>query len=282
MVRSGAKSIGRRIAGNASECAGAAAGSLAAGAIGAAAAGPAGAAVGALAAGGAEWVLQKIGSEIKRRVLSPSEERRVGEVYDTASKLIGDRIANGEKLRDDDFFENSDDGRSEAEEVLEGILITAQREYEERKLAYLSRLYASIAFHPEISAPMANHMIKIMDSLTYRQIVILHLVGGLAATEKQLPGMSIRKRSAYTSVSGTENVAIASEIFELYRMSLLGSSEAILDAAGINPSALSIIGYGAHLYILMDLSKLEDHDGLQEIVGEIVEFLTGKTAIRPK
>ena len=83
------------------------------------------------------------------------------------------------------------------------------------------------------------------------------------------------KKNAYGSVSGIENVAIAAEIFEMYRMSILGSSDVILDSAGINPSTLTVIGYGAHLYNLMELGSLNPDTELQKLQGQILTFLTG-------
>ena len=89
------------------------------------------------------------------------------------------------------------------------------------------------------------------------------------------PPINPLKKSAYESVSGTENVAIAAEIFDLYRMSILGSSQVILDAGGINPSTLTVVGYGAHLYNLMDLGSMEPDPELIEIQASIMLFLIG-------
>ena len=269
----------RRIVDGAAEYAGAAAGAAAGALCGAVIAGPVGAVGGALAASGVERIMRAVGDEIKKRLLSPSESERIGDVLQEASKLINEKLAQGETLRDDGFFEDVDGERPAAEEILEGTLLAAQSEYEERKLVYLSRLYANIAFHPEVSRAMANRLIKLVEAVTYRQIVILHIVGGLVTAEKEFQGISMRRRGAYTSVSGMENVAIASEVFDLYRMSLLGSTEAILDAAGINPSALTVIGYGAHLYNLMGLERLENHGELQELEKDIVVFLTGSEVV---
>lgn len=70
-----------------------------------------------------------------------------------------------------------------------------------------------------------------------------------------LAGEESHKEENYKEVRGLNNVSIASEIFDLYRKSLIFSSEAILDAGGINPSKLILGGYGALVYNLMELSK---------------------------
>ena len=103
-------------------------------------------------------------------------------------------------------------------------------------------------------------------------------LGGFIAARQELPELKALKQTAHTEVSGLENVAIATEIFDMYRMSILGSSEAILDSAGINPSALAIVGYGANLYNLMELHNLEQNSELPMIRAQIIEFLTGLEA----
>lgn len=241
-------------------------------AVGTVIAGPAGAVWGSLAGTTIEKVIQIVGAEISSRALSRSEARKVKTVYTLAKEFIAENLNNNKKLREDDFFDKKINGRSSAEEILEGTLQVAQREYEERKLKYLAKLYANIAFSPDITASMASFLIKLAEQLTYRQIVILYAIGIAKHSNVPMP----LKKEAYRSVSGLTNVAIAAEIFDLYRSSIIVSSEAILDSAGINPSALSVGGYGALLFNLMELNNISplDSDTLA-ICAEIFSFLTG-------
>lgn len=267
--------IKKTIIDNVSEYAGSAAGAVAGGLIGAAIGGPEGAAAGSVAATAIEHMFQNMGCEIKKRTLAPLEEQRVGTVYAKAKELIEEKIAQGKTPRNDNFFDKDSNSRPASEELLEGTLLAAQREHEEKKTVYLARLYANILFHPEISRPTANHLIKLAEQLTYRQIAILNNIATMQFARKLNPPINPLKKSAYESVSGTENVAIAAEIFDLYRMSILGSSQVILDAAGINPSTLTVVGYGAHLYNLMDLGSMEPDPELIEIQASIMLFLIG-------
>lgn len=249
---------------------GGAAASAAVGAgVGLLVAGPAGAVIGSLAGTTIENVVKKIGEEIKERKLSKSESKKVGSVYSLASENIAQKLGAGKTLRGDDFFAESEGNRSTAEEILEGTLFAAQREAEEKKLPYYSRMYANIAFSTDVTRPMANQIIKIAEQLTYRQLLILNAIG-----THQAVGLPFKK-TAYGSVSGLTNVAIASEVFELYRMSLLSSTEALLDCAGINPSALSITGYGAHIFNLMELHTLLPDSYNVQLMADIIGFLTG-------
>ena len=61
---------------------------------------------------------------------------------------------------------------------MEGIFFAAQRENEERKLPYLANLYANICFDDAISRPMANQLIKIAASISFRQLAIAKVVKG--------------------------------------------------------------------------------------------------------
>lgn len=62
---------------------------------------------------------------------------------------------------------------------------------------------------------MADTLIKISSDLTYRQLMILSAVGF-----SQITGIK-GKEEKYTEVRGLNNVSIASEIFDLYRKSLI-------------------------------------------------------------
>jgi len=271
------ESTKKKLIENGADYIGSAASATVGAAIGGTFAGPAGAALGSLAGTAVEKVVQTIGAEIRRRVLSQSETRKVETVYTLAKEFIAENLNNNRKLREDDFFDEKINGRSSAEEILEGTLLVAQREYEERKLKYLAKLYANIAFSTDITAPTASFLIKLAEKMTYRQILILHCVA--IARYSSVP-MGLRKK-AYQSVSGLANVTIAAEIFDLYRSNILMSSEVIFDSAGINPSALSIGGYGAHLCNLMELNTISggDSDTLA-MCADIFAFLTGTTVVK--
>jgi hypothetical protein len=246
---------------------GSVAGGVVGGVIGTVVVGPGGAVLGALTGTLIENAVKKIGEEIKERKLSKAENKKVGNVYVLASENIAQKLLSGQKLREDGFFKQSEADRSIAEEVFERTLFAAQREAEEKKLPYYARMYANIAFSKEVTRPMANQIIKITEQLTYRQLLILNVIGTF-----RILGFSFKK-NIYGHVAGLTNVAIASEIFELYRMSLLSSSVVIFDSAGINPSALSITGYGAHIFNLMELHKLIPSDENARLLSEITSFL---------
>lgn len=239
--------------------------------VGLVVAGPGGAALGAIAGSVVEKVFEWAGAEISERLLSKKENQRVKSVLEVAKEKVQKNLASGQVIRDDDFFDKDINDRSTAEEILEGVLLTSQKEYEERKLVYLANLYSNIAFDKTITRQIANQLIKIAAELTYRQLVILKVIGFFQTN----PMAPTRKKSAFTEINGLNNVSIASDIYALYQKSLVFSSNAILDAAGINPSTLSIGGYGALLYNLMGIADIP----FDEMTCEIIVFLAERNEV---
>ena len=254
----------------ASEYGGAAMGAVIGAGIGSAVAGPLGTAGGALVGTLIENVMQWAGNEIKERCLSKSEARKIGTVYEKAKEKIAEKLKAGKKLRTDGFIEKDVNERSPSEEILEGTLFAAQRENEEKKLPYLANLYANINFDSTVDRNMANQLIRIASDLTYRQLVIMRVIG--AYQKGDLKGVPPRRNTPYNSISGYDNISIATEIYDLYRRSLVFSKSAILDAAGITPAKLEISGIGALIYNLMDLPQMTYDD----LAGRIVKFLSGQ------
>lgn len=145
------------------------------GALGFLAAGPAGAAAGGAGGAAAAAVLKHIGGEVSERVLSPREQVRVGGVLALVAAEVQQRVKQGEHTRTDGFFEPNKDGRNDADEVAESVLLKSQREAEERKLPYMAHLFASIAFDSSINAQMAHQLLKAAEQLTFRQLCLLRI-----------------------------------------------------------------------------------------------------------
>jgi len=89
------------------------------------------------------------------------------------------RLLGGEIPRQDGFFSQDVTGRSPADEVLEGVLLRAKNESEEKKALFLANIITSVAFDPSISLERANFLIKLAEQLTYRQFCYVALVGRL-------------------------------------------------------------------------------------------------------
>lgn len=147
------------------------AGALVGTGVGLVAGGPPGAMLGAALGVAVQHATKAIVGRFNRR-----EEERVG-----AALLImeGDahrRESNGERLRDDGFFDARGALRPDAEELLEGVLRRSASTYEERKLPLLARLYSAVAHDQTISPSEGLYLVRVADDLTYRQFVALSVI----------------------------------------------------------------------------------------------------------
>lgn len=127
---------------------------------------------------GGVWLthtLRWIGTEVAERWLGPREKVRIGAVYAFAAERIRENLEGGLQIREDGFFQEQPDERTDGKEILEGVLLTAQREYEERKLKYIGNIFANVAFMPDVSAAQANWVLQKARELTHRQLCILTL-----------------------------------------------------------------------------------------------------------
>lgn len=143
---------------------------------------------------------------------------RVGATLAFAGEDIGKRLEAGEEPRDDGFFDEHGDGRrSDAEELLEGVLLEAGRSYEERKVPYFGRLYSAIAFEPRISAAYGHLVVRLMERLTYRQLV------AMAFIMDRRSGPEIAAIDVDRSEGGSKaTVDIIAELDELGRTGVIG------------------------------------------------------------
>lgn len=231
------------------------AGGAVGGALGFLAGGPAGAA--ALGAGGAAAarVLKHIGNEACERLLGPREKIRLGGVLAVVSAEIDQRIKNGEKIRDDGFFQEKITGRSDAEEVAESILLKSQREPEEKKIPYMGHVLSNVAFKNEISAEMAHQITKAAEQLTYRQLCLLKL-----AVVKDALGLRSGHYRTQSSFS-KELYQVLYECLDLYHRGFVNfGGPAAFGPTDVAPGKMTLQGLGVDVYNLMQLWTIPDPD----------------------
>lgn len=168
-------------------------------------AGPPGAVGGAAAGSALKYVLD----EVSARALSRRERVRSGAAALWAIKAIQEGLDEGEELRTDGFFEDRPEGRSAAKEVVEGVLLTAQREHEERKIRYLGQLIAALAFTEGLDREAANWMLRTAEELSWAQYVLIALIG--STEEKD----SLPDRQMHTGISGWRAWAVHEDLADL-------------------------------------------------------------------
>jgi len=114
--------------------------------------------------------------EFGKRVLSVRENNRIIKVMQDAVCKINVRLEKGDIPRqDEEFWMDNYVGVSGAKVILEGILLKARDEYEEKKLPYYSNMIARMAFDSSWSYQRLNAMIRMFEQLSYRQILLIAL-----------------------------------------------------------------------------------------------------------
>jgi len=115
-------------------------------------------------------------AELMGQQLSAREQARAGAVSELAARRIQEMMNQRYKPRHDDFMVGEPGHRSAAEEIAEGVLISAQREHEERKLPYIGNLLASFAFEPAISRSETDLFLRLANDLSYRQLCVIAIL----------------------------------------------------------------------------------------------------------
>lgn len=128
--------------------------------------------------------LERVGQDFNHRALSSRESIRLGQAVVFAVKKQIENERNGLQLRSDNFFTAQMNDRPLAEEIVEAVMSSIQREFEERKIPFLSYLVINIAYRHDIDRHHAHLLIKIAEELTYRQYCLLSIIAN--RQDKQL------------------------------------------------------------------------------------------------
>ncbi|MDU5111598.1 MAG: hypothetical protein E6248_14240 [Clostridium sp.] len=216
-------------------------------------------------------LITEIANEFDTRKLSDLEVGRVADVMGYAIEDINLKLKEGKTIRNDNFFEFGIDDRSDGEEIFEGVIVAAQREFENKKLRYYGKLLSNISFREDISKDQAVQLIQIAQKLSYRQYILIMIIAQsqfMKINNVKSPYLEdsplMKKKS--TSYS---NISVYQDIYELYRMGMLnGGGKIILEMGYIIPSELEIQGVGVRLFELMELNKPSG-----EMVGNFKDYL---------
>ena len=229
--------------------------------------GPIGAAIGGASAQLLQRGIIEIGTDIAERFLSKREKIRIGGVTIYAVDKILKKLDAGEMPRNDGFFEQPSTDhpacaeiplveRSPDKEVIERILLAAQREHEEKKLPFLGNLLANIFFDSTIDKAQINLMIKLCKSISYRQLCILSIFAhtdNFKLREKDYDGMQEKL--------DFKEISLLQEINNLRDQELLiCGDDPHIELTDLNPSIMKLQGVGHLIYKLMELRSIDESD----------------------
>lgn len=232
--------------------AGSATGQAAAAIVGGTLAGPPGALAGAAVGKVCEIIIE----DLANRYLSNREEVRVSGVAALAVDDIRERLMLGAEPRQDDFF-NIVDGNSPAQEIFEGVLLSAKQEHEQKKLPYLAKLFSNLTFKPYFKQGEANHLLTVAESLTYQQFCILAIVARREEFDLR------QHRWPENGSMPAENLDLAQQAFYLYQRQLLlnrnrssGSVVIVLETTQFEPANSVLSPTGLRLCELLGLESM--------------------------
>ncbi|GAA4909016.1 hypothetical protein GCM10025789_30590 [Tessaracoccus lubricantis] len=225
-------------------------------------AGPLGAIGGATAGALLQDAMKAVAGDVAARFTSQTEQKRMGAMYVLALESVAARLNGGERPRSESFFRpqarrQAKQLRSEAEELLEGAFLAARKAYEERKVALLANFYTNVVFTDDLDTGHANYILSLMDSLTYRQLLSIFIIGS-----GQMKNLIRTRDFRNDETLEPLQIGVLFEIYQLIKLDLVTDAQGhyILGVANINPSQLRLQGTGAQLFNLMRPLTLDFDD----------------------
>lgn len=205
-------------------------------------------------------VLQPVAEDFASRALSTKERNRVDRTYKEIIDKIGKKLEAGSVPRTDDYWAPNAEGVSNATVLLEGVLIKARDEYEEKKRRYFPNLCANMCFAEHLPYERLNTILKLFEQLTYRQLQILAYVNqrGKIETAKWDTHLKVVDE-AYKYFD------IYYDVFNLYNINLLRQPRQGWSAS---TNDLDLSPLGKDLVVLTELYNMPDEE-----INEISSYI---------
>ena len=200
-------------------------------------------------------VFSRVLGELAERFLSNRENARVGFAASLMIKGVQDKIDKNITVRQDDFFSKDQTNRSRADEICEGVLIKCKNEYEEKKILYVSNIYKNVAFDSSVNPDNANQILNSVERFSYRELLILAMVG--QNIENKLSLRINNFRDNYAEVH-TNLEFLLQDFFSLHSQGLITRNDntAILDTSDIAPAIMKLTLIGNDYFKLLDLNTI--------------------------
>jgi hypothetical protein len=147
-------------------------------------------------------VFRRVGAEIERVILGPRQQRRVAQAAEAAAERMRKK---GGVVRSDGFFDEDSEGESDGIELLEGVLRSAADSWERQKVPYIGRIFGTAAVDDSITPIEASHLVRVLERLSYRQIVLLRFWQAARTTR---PDFVQRMRDAIMAAGATPADAV--------------------------------------------------------------------------
>ena len=196
-----------------------------------------------------------------------------------AAEGIRKRLESRESVRDDGFFDKNHIERSDADDILENMVLKVQREPEEKKIPYISKIYENTAFEQEISADLSHKIIKSSEQLTYQQLCILSMVGRRKNGKDMLSDFQLNPQPNFS----LELSKLLHDCFELVTNGYIQGGLTLISSGRLpqyetlNPKSLYLENIGIALFKLMNLQNIHDDD-----IIPIAKLLRWEKSVSPE
>ena len=119
---------------------------------------------------------QTIGEGVISSILGEALANRVDTTFHETLIKIKDNLAKGKIPRDDDVWSSEKESPRKAKAILEGVLVKARDEFEEKKRRYYPNFSGNMCFYEHIPYERLNILLRTLDQLSYRQLQVLAYV----------------------------------------------------------------------------------------------------------
>ena len=206
-------------------------------------------------------VLQPVAEDFASRALSANERDRVDKTYNEIIGKIKLKLDSGLVPRTDDYWDVNYEPVSNATVLLEGVLIKARDEYEEKKRRYYPNLCANMCFAEHLSYERLNTILRLFEQLTYRQLQILAYVNH--NEEINIKGWESNIRL----ITETDKYYdIYCEVLNLYNSNLLRNPQRGWSSEGV--SCLNLSPLGKDMVLLTELDNM-----LESEISEVASYI---------
>jgi hypothetical protein len=186
----------------------------------------------------------------------PRERVRVGAALAFAVEYAATVARSGRSVRADGWFDERVGGRPISDEVAEAVVGAARRSTDERRVRHLGYLLAEVAVSPDVDAALAGRALRLADTLSWRQLVLLAGVGRRDRVPLPMAPLEDDPRS-WSAWGAREDVA------DLQRTGLLDPPIAAARPGGaalprLRPADLRLTRRGVLVHRLLVLDLLHD------------------------
>lgn len=173
-----------------------------------------------------------------------------------AEKLVQDQLDSGVLPRSE-FTREEGSSSYQANMLVEETLRIAQREYEDKKIKYISALISSYIFHEDITHNTLINIMELSRQLRYSHMIVLSIYISKSGD------ISLRESALESNAATPEELVLAAQIHELSDKKLLdlsSDSQPFLGNRIVIPRAITTTNLGKIATDLLDLRSIEKDD----------------------